>query len=184
MMRQTYALPNRRTFLVGATALVLSACASVPPNPAPPTLPVTLTEAFVGRATGQGLFRVWLTGDERRFTARLNGSVSKGGNRLTVVEDFVYDDGEKNRLTWVFDRSGPGTWTGKREDTVGLAQVIEADGVIRLTYTADFASPSGVTRLGFADVIYRRTDGVIINDAVVSRAGIPVGAVQFVIQPR
>ncbi len=184
MMRDTLALPNRRTFLVGATALLLAACAGVPPDPTPPTIPVTLTEAFVGRSTGTGLFRVWLTGDERRFTARLNGSLSNGGNRLTVVEDFVYDDGEKNRLTWVFDRTGPNTWTGKREDTVGLAQVVEADGVIRLTYTADFASPSGVTRLGFADVIYRRPDGVVVNDAVVSRAGVPVAAVQFVIQPR
>ncbi len=177
-------LLNRRTIFFGASALVLAACAGVPPDPAPPTVPVTLTEAFVGRSTGTGLFRVWLTGDERRFSAKLNGTLSKGGNRLTVVEDFVYDDGEKNRLTWVFDRSGPGTWTGKREDTVGVAQVVEADDVVRLTYTADFASPSGVTRLGFADVIYRRPDGVIVNDAVVSRTGIPVGAVQFVIQPR
>lgn len=177
-------LTSRRTFIVGAGALLLAGCASAPPDPIPPTVPVTLTEAFVGRSTGTGLFRVWLTGDERRFTARLNGTLSKGGNRLTVVEDFIYDDGERNRLTWVFDRSGPATWIGKREDTVGLAQVVEADGVIRLTYTADFAAPSGVTRLGFADVIYRRPDGVIVNDAVVSRAGIPVGAVQFVIRPR
>ncbi len=176
--------PTRRLFLAGTVSLLLAACAAAPADPVPPTIPVTLTEAFVGRSTGQGLFRVWLTGDERRFTAQLNGKLSLKGSRLTVVEDFVYDDGEKNRLTWVFDRSGPGIWTGKREDTVGLAQIIEADGVIRLTYTADFASPSGVTRLGFADVIYRRPDGVIMNDAVVSRAGVPVGAVQFVITPR
>jgi Protein of unknown function (DUF3833) len=176
--------PTRRLFLAGSACVLLAACASAPADPAPPTIPVTLTEAFVGRSTGQGAFRVWLTGDERRFTARLNGSLSQGGSRLTVVEDFVYDDGQKNRLTWVFDRSGPGTWTGKREDTVGLAKVVEADGAIRLSYTADFASASSVTRLGFADVIYRRPDGVIINDAVVSRSGIPVGAVQFVIQPR
>ena len=103
---------------------------------------------------------------------------------MTLIEDFVYDDGETNRLTWVFDRSGPTSWTGRREDTVGLAQVVEAGGTIRLTYTADFASPSGVTRLGFADVIYRRPDGLIVNDAIVSRAGLPVGAVQFVIRPR
>jgi Protein of unknown function (DUF3833) len=176
--------PARRLFLAAGIYLLLAACASAPADPAPPTIPVTLTEAFMGGSTGQGHFRVWVTGDERRFTARLNGTLSNQGNRLTVVEDFVYDDGEKNRLTWVFDRSGPTTWTGKREDTVGLAQVVEEDGLIRLTYTADFASPSGVTRLGFADVIYRRPDGVIVNDAVVSRAGIPVGAVQFIIQPQ
>jgi hypothetical protein len=141
--------------------------------------PLTLDQAFVGRQTGRGVFRVYLTGSERRFTALLNGHLSRKGTRLTVVEDFAYDDGEENRLTWVFDRTGPGTWTGRREDTVGTATVVEENGAVRMTYTADFTSPSGVNRLGFADVIYRRHDGLIINDAVVSRSGFPVGSVRF-----
>lgn len=170
-------MPTRRFILLGA--LALGGCASAPALPPGPITPLTLDQAFVGRQTGRGLFRVYLTGSERRFTARLNGHLSRNGTRLTVVEDFAYDDGEKNRLTWVFDRTGPGTWSGRREDTLGLAQVTEEDGVIRLVYTADFASPSGVNRLGFADVIYRRPDGLIVNDAVVSRSGFPVGSVRF-----
>lgn len=170
-------MPTRRLVLLGA--LALSGCASVPALPKGPITPLTLDRAFVGRQEGRGLFRVYLTGSERRFTARLNSRLSRHGTRLTVVEDFAYDDGEKNRLTWVFDRTGPGTWAGRREDTVGLAQVTEENGVIRLVYTADFVSPSGVNRLGFADVIYRRPDGLIVNDAVVSRGGFPVGSVRF-----
>jgi (2R)-sulfolactate sulfo-lyase subunit alpha len=57
----------------------------------------------------------------RRFRADLDGRLE--GDRLTVVEDFFYEDGETNRLTWVFDRAGPGRWTGRREDTVGVAVV-------------------------------------------------------------
>ena len=168
---------DRRGFVFGA--LALGGCASLPSSPPPGGPPITLEQAFLGRKTGVGLFRITLTGSERRFTAKLNGTLSRRGTRLTVVEDFVYDDGEKNRLTWVFDRTGPGTWTGRREDTVGFASVVEKNGEIRLTYTADFASPSGVNRLGFADVIYAREDGVVINDAVVSKAGFPVGTVRF-----
>jgi hypothetical protein len=37
---------------------------------------------------------------------------------------------------------------------VGEATVVEEDGQIRLTYTADFKSPSGVNRLGFNDILY------------------------------
>lgn len=170
-------MPTRRFVLLGA--LALGGCASAPAMPTGPIAPLTLDQAFVGRQTGRGLFRVYLTGSERRFTARLNGHLSRKDTRLTVVEDFVYDDGEENRLTWVFDRTGTGTWTGRREDTVGVAQVTEENGFIRLTYTADFKSPSGVNRLGFADVIYRRADGLIVNDAVVSRGGFPVGSVRF-----
>jgi hypothetical protein len=175
---------HRRSLILGLAALPLAACASSPRPPATPGPAITLVSAFQGRTTGRGHFRVWLTGDERRFTAKLNGTVTgrDGARTLTVVEDFLYDDGEENRLTWVFTETGPGTWTGKREDTVGEATVIEANGQITLTYTADFQSPSGVTRLGFQDIIYAAPDGTVINDAVVSRLGIPVASVRFVLR--
>ena len=178
---------KRRLFLAGGIVLgglALTSCASRPAAPKAPAAPLTLVDAFSGRATGVGEFKVWLTGDERRFTALLNGTVTgqTGARRLTVVEDFIYDDGDKNRLTWVFDEVGAGRWSGKREDTVGVAEVIEKDGVIRLTYTADFVSPSGTTRLGFSDVIYDAGGGLIINDAIVTRWGLPVAKVQFKIQ--
>lgn len=175
---------QRRTFLLGLPAVSLAACAATPASPTKGGAPITLVSAFQGRSTGRGHFRVWLTGDERRFTARLNGTVTgpPGARTLTVVEDFAYDDGQKDRLTWVFRETGPGRWTGTREDTVGEATVTEANGLIRLSYTADFKSPSGVNRLGFQDILYAGTDGSIVNDAVVSRAGIAVASVRFVIR--
>ncbi len=171
---------DRRLFLTGA--LALTGCATLPASPKGPVRPITLDQAFVGQKRGVGLFVVPLTGDERRFRARLDGRLSRDGQRLTIVEDFTYDDGQTNTLTWVFDRAGPGRWTGRREDTVGTATAIEANGEVRLTYTADFASNTSVTRLGFADVIYLRADGVIVNDAVVTRLGFPVGTVRFEIR--
>ena len=175
---------QRRTLLLGLAALPLAGCAATPAPPAQPGPPITLVSAFKGRTTGRGHFRIWLTGDERRFTARLNGTVTgrDGERTLTVVEDFLYDDGQKDRLTWVFRETGPGRWTGKREDTVGEATVVEEVGQIRLSYTADFKSPSGVNRLGFQDILYARNDGTIVNDAVVSKAGIAVASVRFLIR--
>ena len=175
---------QRRTLLLGLVALPLAGCAATPAPPEEQGPPITLVSAFQGRRTGRGHFRIWLTGDERRFTARLNGRVtgSEGARALTVVEDFAYDDGQQDRLTWVFRETGPGRWSGKREDTVGEASVIEEDGRIRLSYTADFKSSSGVNRLGFEDILYARADGTIVNDAVVSKAGIAVASVRFLIR--
>lgn len=169
---------TRRAFLAFGLA-ALAGCATLPADPMGETVPVTLDGAFIGRSVGAGVFRD-ITGTERRFTARLNGTLT--GDRLTVVEDFVYDDGQADRLTWVFDRAGPGRWTGRREDTVGTAEAVEENGVVRLTYTADFRSQTAVTRLGFADIIYARPDGLIVNDGVVSRLGVPVGRVRFEIR--
>ncbi len=168
-------LLSRRSLLFGS--LALAACARVPASPEGPLRPIRLEDAFTGRATGQGVFRVTLTGSERRFRGDLNGRLV--GDRLSVVEDFFYDDGEENTLTWVFDRAGPGRWTGRRDDTVGFAEVVERGDEIRLSYTADFGSGGAVTRLGFEDVIYFGPDGQIINEAVVTRFGIPVGTVRF-----
>lgn len=165
----------RRTFIVGTAAL--AGCARVPAIPADPLEPITLERAFVGRSVGAGVFRINLLGTERRFSARLDGRLE--GDRLTVVEDFTYDDGEENRLTWVFDRAGPGRWTGQREDTVGPAQVVENGTDIRMSYTLDFQSGGQVTRLGFEDVIYLGPDGRVINLSVVTRWGIPVARVRF-----
>lgn len=96
-----------------------------------------------------------------------------------MVEDFLYDDGQEDRLTWVFDRIGPGRWEGRREDTAGTARVEEDGRLIRLSYLADFRSTGGVTRLGFADVIYRPAPDLVVNDAVVTRWGLPIGTVRF-----
>ncbi len=175
---------QRRLFLLGLVSLPLAACATIPLAPAERGPALTLVSAFQGRTTGTGVFKVFLTGAERRFTAALNGTVrGKGGQRvLTVVEDFVYDDGQKDRLTWIFRETGNGLWSGKREDTVGEAVAVEEDGVIRLTYLADFRSPAGITRLGFEDVIYADAAGEVINDGIVTRGGIAVGSVRFIIR--
>ena len=166
----------RRSFLTLAAALPLAACATEPPTPAR-GLPITLVDAFRGRTRGTGVFRAPIAGIERRFTADLHGRLR--GDTLTVVEEFRYDDGQQDRLTWVFTRTGAGTWDGRREDTVGTATVTEDGRAIRLTYLADFRSTSGVTRLGFADVIYRPAPDLVVNDAVVTRWGIPIGTVRF-----
>ncbi|MBV6656201.1 MAG: DUF3833 family protein [Devosiaceae bacterium] len=163
--------------LAGST---LAACATSPQAPIGNDQPITLVEAFRGERTGRGLFSVPLAGVERGFDARLVGTV--GGNTLTVVEDFIFDDGEVQQLTWVFTRTGPFEWSGVRDDTVGTATVVETGTDIRLDYVADVVSRGETTRLGFSDIIYREPGNVIINEAVVTRFGIPIGTVRFEIR--
>lgn len=178
-MTSRYSLPRRTALALAAGGLV-SACATRPPEPRPRPAALTLTEAFLGRTRGEGVFRFPVARVTRRFRADLDGRLE--GDRLTVVEDFFYEDGETDRLTWVFDRTGPGRWTGKREDTVGEASVTEENGLIRLEYLADVRSRGSVTRLGFRDLIYRAGPDLIVNEAVVAWRGLPLGSVRFEIR--
>lgn len=175
---------TRRTLLLGAP-LALAGCATIPSGPQNSGGQITLVEAFNGRAVGRGLFSVPVAGVERGFDAVLNGNLRRvrGAEIFTVVEDFIFDDGEVDRLTWVFTRTGPHSWTGVREDIVGMAEVIEGTDGVRLTYLADVRSRGEVTRLGFSDIIYRGADGRVINDAVVTKFGVPIGSVRFELQP-
>ncbi len=168
---------TRRHFALSSLALLTAGCATRPPSPAGDVRAITLVDAFRGRTVGRGVFRVPIAGVERRFRADLVGTLR--GDSFTVVEDFFFEDGETDRLTWRFRRTGPGSWTGRREDTVGEAKVSETGREVRLDYVADVRSRGQVTRLGFSDVIYRRPDGVVINEAVVTRSGLPIGSVLF-----
>ena len=171
-------LIDRRMFVAGLCALPLAGCATSPSAPNSQNLKaITLVDAFEGRKTGSGVFKVPVAGVTRSFTAKLNGTLK--GNTFTVVEDFVYDDGEKQTLTWRFVRTGSNKWDGRREDTLGVAKVVETGTEVRLDYVADVLSKGKVTRLGFSDVIYRTSDGKVINDAIVLKAGLPIGSVRF-----
>ena len=65
---------------------------------------------------------------------------------------------------------------------MGEASVTEENGLIRLEYLADVRSRGSVTRLGFRDLIYRTGPNVILNEAVVSWNGLPLGSVRFEIR--
>ncbi|GGA47108.1 DUF3833 family protein [Pelagibacterium lentulum] len=171
----------RRTLLAGGlAALALGGCARVPRVPLSADTSLTLDEAFAGQSRGRGEFVVPITGYRRGFDVDLNGTLSS--DTLTVVEDFYWDDGEVQQLTWRFTRTAPGRWSGMREDVVGEADVRETENGITLDYTADIEANGEVTRLSFSDILYRRADGAIINEALVRMFGLPVGNVRLVIE--
>lgn len=156
---------------------LLGACASPPqitPESGVPAL--HLEEFFVGNSSGEGAFTNGFTGERREFRVEIVGSLT--GDELTLVEDFVYADGEKDRKTWRLQRTGPGRYSGTREDVEGLAQAFTENGQVRLEYTVKLAG----WRLDFADVLALRADGTLLNRAIVSKWGVRVGRVELVLR--
>lgn len=163
-------MPTRRSLLLAA--LALAGCQDLPQVTEDPGMPITLVDAFVGRSYAAGLYRlkhVWL---ERRFRETLAGRLN--ADTLTLDQEYLYDDGFRSRLTWVFRRAGQGLWTGLRSDSVDEARITETGTEIRLSYLVDLQTGEGVERLGFNEVIYRRQDGRMISESVVLRDGFPV----------
>jgi hypothetical protein len=169
----------RSSLLLASALSLLGGCASQPQiavQPAEP--PLVMEEFFAGVADGEGVFVNSWTGTERRFRVVIAGFWD--GKELTLVEDFDYADGEKDRKTWRLQSQGPGTFTGTREDVVGQARVWTEERRVRLEYSVKL----GGWTVDFADVLALRSDGSLLNQATVAKWGLRIGRVELVLRKR
>ena len=96
-----------------AVAAILSLLAAVPAfaaTPAPQKL--VLEKFFRGPLVASGTFVNTRDGTTRGLKVRMIGTWD--GKTLTLVEDFVYSDGERDRKTWRFTKVAEGRYTGTR----------------------------------------------------------------------
>lgn len=163
-------------------AAVLAGCATAPAPPRDAVLtPFVLERDLAGKTIGRGEFRA-IGRAPRPFVAYLDGAWD--GATLTLVEDFEFADGEKDRKTWRLTRVSPTEWRGVREDVVGEARGFMDGDAFRLEYDILLPDPNGGrgTQVRFRDVIVRTQDGAVLNDATVGFFGFLVGGVSLRIE--
>jgi hypothetical protein len=167
----------RRAIGAGLFALLATGCAGPPTIPVPPDAPAFVLERFfLGRTVGKGAFTAPIAGVNRPLTVVTNGRWD--GKTLILREDFFFADGERDVKTWRFARLSPGVYEGTREDVIGKADVRQVGNTVQLTYSADVRGKDGsVTRLDFADTIAPIDARSVLNKAVVSKFGVPIGEV-------
>ena len=169
----------RSSLLLASALSLLGGCASSPRiGVQPAESPLVMEEFFAGVTDGEGVFVNSWTGKERRFRVVIAGFWD--GKELTLVEDFDYADGEKDRKTWRLQSQGPGAFTGTREDVVGLARVWTEDRRVRLEYSVEL----GGWTVDFADIMALRADGTLLNRATVAKWGLRIGRVELVLRKR
>ncbi len=156
---------------------------------APPVLDASATtkpfvpeQFFVGKTLASGEFVNTIDGSKRSLTAVIKGRFD--GKALTLVEDFTYSDGERDRKTWVLTKTGPTTYSGTREDVIGTADGRLDGPLFRLTYMANVKTKSSSYDLTFDDVLGLQQDGSVLNRAIVSKYGFKIGEVTLRISRR
>lgn len=152
-----------------------------PPTQAQAGQSFTLESYFEGKTVARGVFESKIARTRRDFDVYLTGKWD--GKILKLREDFVYADGEKDRKTWVFVKTGKGTYTGTREDVIGSTQVTITGATALFEY--DVLIPrkgKKPLKVHFKDRMDLKPNGVIENRARVSKFGLPIGkvAVDFV----
>ncbi|WP_457301867.1 DUF3833 family protein [Phyllobacterium sp. P5_D12] len=132
---------------------------------------LVLEKYFVGNTRAEGQFSA-INGVKKSFKVQLSGRWN--GKRLLLREDFTYADGEKDRKTWQFVKTSPTTYVGIREDVVGRTLVTVKGDTARFSYDVYLDGKTRNNRVRFHDKMTLKSDGVLINDAWVSKYGFPV----------
>ena len=146
---------------------------------------LVLEEFFRGTLIAKGSFTSRIDGSKRGLDVVMKGSWDRKTQTLTLVEDFVFSDGEKDRKTWRFRKTGPGTYVGTREDVIGEAKVWQDGPVVRLAYKARQKTKGGSTFDVHFDDVLRQTDAkTVINTATVHWWFLTVGDVELTIKKR
>lgn len=126
---------------------------------------------FAGKSSAVGNFRT-ITGVRRKFTVDLLGKWN--GKTLTLMEDFVYEDGERDRKTWRFEKIAPDRYRGTREDVIGETLVTISGSTARFSYLIDLDPRGKGNRVRFHDTMRLRDDGTVLNTALVTKFALPV----------
>lgn len=136
---------------------------------------LVLEDYFAGETTAYGLFEDRFGKVRRQFKVDITGTVV--GNRLTLVEKFAYDDGERDTRVWEIDILGGGQYRGMAGD-VPVPAVGQASGnAFNWKYKVDLKVGGSVWNVGFNDWMFLMQDDVLINRAYVTRYGIEIGQV-------
>lgn len=136
-----------------------------------PTL--RLEEWFAGTSRAQGIFQDRFGTVRRQFAVDLTGEWD--GRQLTLVEDFDYDDGERERRIWRIAPVGDHGYRGTAEGVHGVAEGTVAGPLFRWRYR--FSLPIGrrTVVVAFDDRMILQADGTLINRARVSKFGLLLG---------
>lgn len=163
---------------------LLAACAGKPSleDASLSTRELELEEFFDGRLVAHGQFQDIFGTVRRQFVADIRGDWD--GQRLRLVEDFVYEDGSTEQRVWTLRKTGEETWEGTAPGVIGVAKGVEKGDRFNWKYTIDLPVPAadGTTdtvRVTFDDWMWLLTEDRLFNRAYMQRYGVDVGDVSI-----
>ena len=139
-----------------------------------------LQEFFEGERIARGQFQDIFGSVQRRFDVTINGSWD--GSTLTLVEDFVYDDGETEQRIWTMKQTGDETWEGTAAGVQGVAIGQENGDTFNWAYEIDLPVRSGTMRVTFDDWMWLLSDDRLLNIAYMKRFGVDIGQVTLIFE--
>lgn len=161
--------------------LALTGCASMKPQDFAGNEPrLVLEEYFNGRSKAWGIFQDRFGTLRRQFVVDIHGTWD--GETLTLVEDFVYSDGETEQRVWELTKTGPNNYTGTAAGVVGVATGETSGNAFHWTYSFDLPVDGSTWRVNFDDWMWLQDENNLFNRATIRKWGIELGTVSIFFQ--
>jgi hypothetical protein len=163
-----------------AAAALLGACSADIANYRAATPTFDLFGYFDGEIKAWGMVQDYTEQQTRRFEVDIVGSVD--GNELTLVEDFVFDDGSLDQRIWVITRLEDGSYRGKADDIIGVATGKEQGNALQWQYDFNLQLDESSITVAFDDWLYRQDELHVFNLTKIKKFGVEVGTITLFFQ--
>ena len=137
-----------------------------------------ITEFFLGRTKAYGLFEDRFGRPRRSFNVVIDGAWD--GEIFVLREDFLYDDGSRERRQWRIAPQGGGDFTATAPDCVGVSYGKAGPGRWRMRYAFMLRLKKRLVAVSFDDQVYKVDGRLAINRATASKWGVRLGQVLIV----
>jgi len=171
-----------KTFFIFIFFISLSACSKIEMEQFKNNTPkLDLFSFFEGNTVAYGIFEDRFGNLKRQFRVNISGTIVD--ETLTLDEDFLYDDGEKDKRIWKIKKiteEDKITYEGQAEDIEGTATGSISGNTLNWSYDIYLNIKGSNIKVHFNDWIYKQSENLAINRAYVSKFGINIGSVTLV----
>ncbi len=169
-----------KRFAIAVLAILISSCSADIETYQSSAPRFDLFGYFNGNVRAWGMVQDYTGKQTRRFEVEIVGIVED--NSLTLVEDFVFDDGELDQRIWVITKSKDGSYQGKAEDIVGVATGKEQGNALQWQYDFEIKTDDSTITVAFDDWLYRQDEKHVFNLTKIKKFGIEVGTITLFFQ--
>jgi len=141
-----------------------------------------LEDYFVGHTRAWGIFQDRFGKLRQQFIVDVTGTWDAETGELRLVEDFVYTTGATEQRIWTVTKRGDTRYEGETDGIVGTAEIQALPGMVHLTYKLRVPMGGRQVAVAFDDRMYRQDETVMINRAIVRKAGILLGTATICFQ--
>ena len=132
-----------------------------------------LEQYFSGKTQASGVL-FGISGEvKRQFTVQMEGKWD--GKELILEEQFLYNDGEKQRRLWSIKKLDPNNYEGTASDVVGKALGKQYGSAMNWNYVLTIPVEDKKYNIKFDDWMFLQSDGTLLNRATMRKFGFKVG---------